>query len=161
LPAQPSSDFLGIFSPYSCLGRRYNETRRVYTRMKTTIRKRNQHVFLLTASCLCLSSCICLSSRNFLRLSALKSYFAFWNLALSMPCLSLFLMLICRAFPSLALLDIPLDNTHKDRNTPRYLKTKAKAKGRRDENLKSRKNAKSIYPCLLSWVMYVIGSSLI
>jgi hypothetical protein len=70
-------------------------------------------------------------------------------------------MFVCRAFLSIALVDIPLDNTPKDRNTPGDLKTIEKGKGRRDENLNLRKNENSLNPVFLNWFMYVIGSSFI
>ena len=67
-----------------------------------------------------------------------------------------FLILICRAFLSLALQDISIDNTHKHRNTTKGLKIKAKATHTRDENLKSKTNIKLLYFCL----EFCIGFSL-
>jgi hypothetical protein len=57
--------------------------------------------------------------------------------------LSVFFILICRAFSSFALKDITLRNTYDQRNTTQDLKKEAKAiTSRRDEISKFRKNAK-------------------
>ncbi len=56
-----------------------------------------------------------LLSRNFFRASALKSSFTYYIEAYIMIHLSLFLIVICSALLSLALQDIPIDNTHKHR----------------------------------------------
>ncbi len=71
-----------------------------------------------------------------------------------MTCLFTLLILICRAFVSLALLDIALHNTHNHSNTPQDLKRKAKDQGRRDENLKIKENPKPLISKFWYWILY-------
>ncbi len=99
---------------------------------------------LSLASPISLSTSLSLYSLNFLLSSALNSSFIFCKRALWMTSLFTLLILICRAFLSLAVLNIAPHNTQNHRNTPQDLKREAQEEGRRDENLKIKENQKPL-----------------